>query len=35
MVAGLDFEAIKKMLVNPIDRQYKNALPSKWDSNLR
>ena len=34
-IAMLDFEMIKKMLVNPIDRNYKKRLPSKWDSSLR
>ena len=35
MVNGLDFEAIKKMLVNPIDRQYKKRFTIKMGQQLK
>jgi len=35
LVTGLDFEAIKKMLVNPIDRQYKKRFTIKMGQQLK
>lgn len=35
LVSGLDFEAIKKMLVNPIDRQYKKRFTIKMGQQLK
>ncbi len=35
LVSGLDFEAIKKMLVNPIDREYKKRFIIKMGQQLK
>lgn len=35
LVTGLDFEAIKKMLINPIDRQYKKRFTIKMGQQLK
>ncbi|WP_298121501.1 LytTR family DNA-binding domain-containing protein [Flavobacterium sp.] len=35
LISGLDFEAIKKMLVNPVDREYKKRFTIKMGQQLK